>query len=512
MTPRPRDAMDVRDVVQAHSPLRALGAAVVEIDRADGADEIADALARHARTLVSAGRCAVEIDGWGDRGGVSALSVSPADGAEAPVPRDGCEAGGGEAHRGLVVAVVGHAGDVLGRLTLSEPDDADFDRDDAAILDQIALIAAVAIERRRRDEEAERGRRDLAEAQRIAHLGSWVVDLASGAVTWSDEVHRIFGVAPGAFAGTQEQFLALVHPEDRDAMRGELARAVGTGAPYRLEYRIARPDGEVRTVLERAEVERDADGVIRRLIGTVLDITRRRLAEDALRAQTDRIATLAAERRRLIAASLAAEERTRQRIADLLHDGALQDLLAARQDLTQCIANLDDPPLLVIRADQGVAESIAGVRSAVGQLHPLTLTNGGLRTALEVVGRAVAERAGFRLRTLIGTDIGGEQNHLLLTLGREFLVNVEKHAAAREVTLRVDRLGDAVRLEVEDDGAGFTPGGDRDAFRVGHIGLASARERVEDLEGTLTVWSAAGTGTRIVAVVPSSPEPGSAGA
>lgn len=511
--PPPRSRVEILGIERAADPLRALADAAVEIGRALSLEQLAAAVAHHTRAVVGAHLCAVDLfQAGGGRVEMTAVSASPAH--SELVARAGWRSGGSgvdECHplRGrLAIPLLGQAGDSLGTIQLSDRDRGDYHESDAATLVPIAQMAAVAIERQRREEEAERSRGDLAEAQRIAHLGSWIYTVGSGRLIWSDEVYRILGLSRDGFPATYEAFLDRVHPADRRRVDRAVARVVAGEGRYAIENRMIRPSGEVRTIIARGELERDARGLPARIIGTVLDITRRRLAEDALREQATRIADLAAERRGLIAESLDAEERTRQRIAEVLHDGVLQDLLAARQDVMECVARDDAAVVarLLGRADAGIEEAISGLRTAVGELHPLTLTHGGLRTALEAVALVVSQRAGFRLTTVLDPWATGTHDRLLLALGREFLVNAEKHAGAENVALRLERVHGIVRLSVQDDGVGFDPGGMEGRFRVGHIGLASARERVEVLGGMFDVRSRVGGGTRI-AVVVSSPSP-----
>ncbi|HXF61978.1 MAG TPA: PAS domain S-box protein [Caldilineaceae bacterium] len=133
---------------------------------------------------------------------------------------------------------------------------------------------------------------DLAQAQRVAHVGSWSLDLASGRLEWSDETYRIFGVTPGEFAGTRESFYAMVHPDDRELVRSKVAAAMEAHLPLDYEHRILRPDGSVCYVHERGIVAYDADGQPARLLGMVQDITDRKLADQALHAANERLATI----------------------------------------------------------------------------------------------------------------------------------------------------------------------------------------------------------------------------
>jgi two-component system cell cycle sensor histidine kinase/response regulator CckA len=124
----------------------------------------------------------------------------------------------------------------------------------------------------------------LEKAQEVAHVGSWVAELdGSDGLSWSRESHRIFGVTPGAFAGTSAAFFAFVHDDDRDTVRAASAVAIDEGRPYDIEHRIVRPDGTVRWVREQADIIRDPQGRALRMVGTVQDITERRELDEQFR-------------------------------------------------------------------------------------------------------------------------------------------------------------------------------------------------------------------------------------
>jgi len=133
-------------------------------------------------------------------------------------------------------------------------------------------------ERRLKESEAR-----LAQAQEMAHLGDWELDLDTHALRWSDEVYRIFGLAPRTVRLTNELFFSFVHLEEQQAIQQAVQIAVQTGRPYSIDHRIRRPDGSERVVHEHAQVVRDADGRVVKLRGTVQDITERKLAEEQVR-------------------------------------------------------------------------------------------------------------------------------------------------------------------------------------------------------------------------------------
>jgi PAS domain S-box-containing protein len=124
----------------------------------------------------------------------------------------------------------------------------------------------------------------LEQAQEVAHIGSWVAELdGSDRLGWSAESHRIFGVPLGQFEGSRKAFFELIHPDDRASVRTASETARNAGQPYDIEHRIVRPDGSVRWVHEKARIVAGPQGRPLRMVGTVQDITDRRLLEDQLR-------------------------------------------------------------------------------------------------------------------------------------------------------------------------------------------------------------------------------------
>jgi PAS domain S-box-containing protein len=124
----------------------------------------------------------------------------------------------------------------------------------------------------------------LAEAQQIARLGSWEWEIASDRVVWSDELYRIYGVRPDRFPGSYGSYLDKVHADDRARVARVIETAVAERRGWSLDYRIVRPDGEVRMIHARGEVVLDDQGRPAIVRGTAQDVTENRRVEDALRA------------------------------------------------------------------------------------------------------------------------------------------------------------------------------------------------------------------------------------
>jgi PAS domain S-box-containing protein len=142
-----------------------------------------------------------------------------------------------------------------------------------------AAILGAAIQRTHAEEALRRSEQGLAAAQEIAKLGSWEWDVTTDALRWSDETYRICGVEAGSFAPTPAAFHALIPPEDRELMLTATAAAF-QGAPYVLEHRIVRPDGDVRHVREMGRIDFDETGQPLRMVGTILDLTEKKRADE----------------------------------------------------------------------------------------------------------------------------------------------------------------------------------------------------------------------------------------
>jgi diguanylate cyclase (GGDEF)-like protein/PAS domain S-box-containing protein len=137
-------------------------------------------------------------------------------------------------------------------------------------------------------------RENLAAAQRLTHLGSWVMELddqenwGNNRMFWSDEFYRILGYKPQTLPASHDLFLNRVHPEFREQASAGL-KAVIEGAPFDVECPLVRPDGEERMVRIRVEIERDKSGVPHRALGTIHDITESKQAQNQAAESRDRL-------------------------------------------------------------------------------------------------------------------------------------------------------------------------------------------------------------------------------
>jgi signal transduction histidine kinase len=130
---------------------------------------------------------------------------------------------------------------------------------------------------------------ELAEAQRLARVGSWQWEVATDTVVWSEELYRIAGRDCKLPAPNYREHAGLYTAESWERLRRAVEEALRSGAPYELELEMVRTDGTTRWLIARGEAQRDAGGRITGLRGTVQDITERRRAEEVLRESEARL-------------------------------------------------------------------------------------------------------------------------------------------------------------------------------------------------------------------------------
>ncbi|OFX27055.1 MAG: hypothetical protein A2033_06315 [Bacteroidetes bacterium GWA2_31_9] len=140
----------------------------------------------------------------------------------------------------------------------------------------------INVELQRAKEKAEDNENKLKEAQSIAHIGSWELDLINNKLTWSDEIYRIFGCKCQEFGATYEAFLGFIHPEDRDFVNDSYMNHINQKIPYNIVHRLLLANNEIKYVNERCRSDFDEQGNPFRSLGTVQDITEKVIAEEAL--------------------------------------------------------------------------------------------------------------------------------------------------------------------------------------------------------------------------------------
>ncbi|HEX7284792.1 MAG TPA: ATP-binding protein [Candidatus Angelobacter sp.] len=207
-------------------------------------------------------------------------------------------------HGWLAAPLLTRDGRNLGLIQLSQKLNGDFSEDDEAILVQLAHMASVAIdnvrlyreaqdqiaETRRAQDALERSKESMQLAQQYVGVGIWEWDLQTGALVWSEEIRRLHGFVSEEFDGKYESWMESIHPEDRQQVHRSIAHAIAKSGEYEVQYRAVFPDRSVHWLEARGRTIA-IEGTPVRTLGVAMDITSRKLAEDALRASEKLAAT-----------------------------------------------------------------------------------------------------------------------------------------------------------------------------------------------------------------------------
>lgn len=221
------------------------------------------------------------------------------------------------------------------------------------------------------------------------------------------------------------------------------------------------------------------------------------------RSRVDTIGRLLMDRTRLLDDLVHLEDRERQDLSEQLHDGALQYVIAARQDLDE-VGNGQGDAEARARIDHALREASRLLRSKVAELHPAVLEHAGLVRALEDLARA-QERADRDVVVDTATwpdDRRTNLDALLFGAARELLGNAVKHAAATRIVVTLESRDSSARLVVADNGRGVSDQQLRTALDAGHVGLTTQRLRVEAAGGRLTLEPGQPAGTVAIVELP----------
>ena len=393
------------------------------------------------------------------------------------------------------------------------------------------MVQEVAV-RRRAEQVLELSQARLAEAQAVAHLGSWEWDIARNEVLWTEELYRMHGL-DSRVPVTYESFLERVHPDDQQLVGRAVQRAAEDHQPFSFDHRIIRADGEVRWFHGRGRVEVDASGPIR-MFGTSHEITGRRQAEDALRALTDRLqrsnraleefASVAAHElqeplrkikyfaeRTVATRSHIPLENPSRVIPDAGSDGLkrmnsavgrMQNLI---HDLLE-IAKLSHKPESLSLVDLGQV-----AREVVVDLE-LRIAQVGASVDIESMPKIQADRT--QLRQLLQNLVANALKFHRPDVRAHIRVSSEMVDAGTDATQSMPGAGPYCRVVVEDNGIGFEPSQaerifsvferlhGRSAYEGTGIGLSICRKITDLHGGTIRAEGTPGWGARFVILLP----------
>jgi len=338
----------------------------------------------------------------------------------------------------------------------------------------------------------------LAEAQRLAHVGSWDWDLRSNTVTWSDELYRIFGFQPGEIDVAHEA-MSFIHYEDRDLVLSTVTNAVKNREPYSFHYRVLRLGGDERIVHSLGYVVSDEDGDPIRVFGSTQDVTELKRAEEKLKATSEQL-------RSLSASVQATNEEAATRIAREIHDELGDALTSLKLDL-ESIRREEFPATSDAELDRLrekieamihlIDQTLDTVRRISSELRPSVLDDIGLVAAMRWQTRQFEAQTGIVCQchfSLEDKDLDQQQSTAIFRVSQEALTNVFRHAEATRIDIILEKENDELVLTVQDNGRGITA--DEKSDRLS-LGLLRMRERVNLIGGAIHIRGIEGKGTEI---------------
>lgn len=217
-----------------------------------------------------------------------------------------------------------------------------FSRMAALVIDNVTQYQAALqeiAERKQLERALHEKQEQLKEAQRLTQLGSWRWDVATNIITWSDELHDIFGVHPDDFKGTYDEYLDLLHPDDRDYAHTTIQAAYKNRSAYAFFHRIIHSQRGERILYGRGQVVTDGAGKVQYFTGTAQDVTDLKRAEEALGVRNKYLTAL------------------HQISLDILHRRNLDDLLQALVDNASSILDAPYAEMMLVEGDELVVHS-----------------------------------------------------------------------------------------------------------------------------------------------------------
>lgn len=375
-------------------------------------------------------------------------------------------------------------------------DEIDF-LDSVAKQVSIALIKIELLEKRRLTEIALReSENNLAEAQQIAHIGSWELDDINHELRWSDETFRIFGYAPRAVKPTMELFTKSIHIKDRPNISKSIIQCWESHLPLSVDHRLVLPNGKERFVHEQAEIRYNTDGLPVKWVGTVQDITDKKKAEKELNKSVEQL--------RLLTQHIeTVREQERIGISRELHDDLGQALTAVKIDLglIRHYVSEEEAHISLSKVSDLVSETIKTVQRLTSQLRPEIINDLGLEAAIEWYTKEFERRLGIvvKLNMDITLNISTDASLQIFRIIQESLTNIARHSKAGSTDITFIQTDKHINLIISDDGMGIP---DYEIKSKKSFGILSMKERCISLGGNFSIVNGKERGTIVTVLLP----------
>ncbi|MBN3752278.1 PAS domain-containing protein [Paraburkholderia sp. Tr-20389] len=337
-------------------------------------------------------------------------------------------------------------------------------------------------------------------AVRGASAGLWDWNPQTGAVYLSTQFKEIMGYEGHELSDDSQLILDFIHPDDIERVRAHLAAHLAQKCGYEIEYRIRVKTGEYRWMHARGQALWNPSGEPYRMVGWIIDVTERRLADEALRESREELKRLSANIQR-------AREEEKTRIARELHDDLGQQLAALKIECAKNGNRAGDGGAPKSSADMSniyalIDQLVVSVRRIATDLRPAMLDDLGLLPAIEWFVERFSSRYPISVVQHIDAediDFNHDSSTAVFRIVQEALTNVARHAGASRVTLEIASSGSHCIVRIADNGHGC-----RNDVRPSpnSFGLIGMRERVAALSGEVIVQTAPGQGFALTVLLP----------
>lgn len=343
----------------------------------------------------------------------------------------------------------------------------------------------------------------LAQAERLAHLGSWKYNIKTGKLFWSDELYRIYGESKNIFRPTIEEYYKRLHPDDRIKVINKIETAINDGVSFSQIERIICPDGEIRILSSSGVPQKNDSGEVIGLYGSCLDITEYKKIERELLNSQKRLRALSANLQ-------ATREEERTRLAREIHDEFGQILTAANMDVGLLISELVHNKNInkeiffsnLESVERLIEKSIKTIQNIATELRLDVLDHLGLVSALEWQLKEFEKRYNIETKlekSVERLEIENDKKIALYRIFQESLTNVARHSKATTVTAVLSKSENTFEMKVIDNGIGISK---ENLESIKSIGLIGIKERILILNGEVFIKTAPHKGTELHFRVP----------
>lgn len=367
----------------------------------------------------------------------------------------------------------------------------------------------------------------LNEAQSLAKVGSWELEVSSGNLFWTDEIYQLFEIDKKKFVATYDAFLNTIHPDDRDSVNAAYTKSLEDRSPYVIRHRLLMPDGRIKWVEERCSTDFDTNGKSLISRGTMQDISESKQAEQQLKKLNEELEIRVEQRTSEMQAAMAKAEQANAAKSDFLSrmSHELRTPLNAILGFGQLLQMKNEQPMTQIQADNvnEIVDAGSYLLNLVNEILDLSRIESGLLVVklepipvfpmLEHCVKQVKPLAAKRdiiisLEPFEPCTVNGDVTRLKEVLFNLLGNAIKYNREGGSIRISCSVIGKNMRFRIQDTGKGipaellsalFKPFGRLESSYSGiggtGVGLALVKKLVQGMHGTIGVESVAGEGS-----------------